>query len=252
MRDGPFRVCPNSVACPAQRARAIQHFASRNAFDIDGLGPSTIEALVDAGLVRNVANLFRLTGDDLRGLPRFGAVAARRLAAAINASRRVTLARFLAALGIPAVGDSTAKRLAERFRTLAAIRGASEAQLAATSGVGLAAARRIVAFLRRRSSAAVIDALLRNGVTVIQGRASATGALAGKTVAFTGTLDDITRTEAERFVEQHGGRAARTVTRTTNLVVAGAAPGSKLARAGTLGIPIVSGREFLRRYVSPR
>jgi DNA ligase (NAD+) len=206
---------------------------------------------VDAGLVGTVADLFTLTEDELRRLPRFGAVAARRLATAIDASRRVTLARFLAALGIPAVGLSTAKRLADRFGTLAAIRRASEARLAATPRVGLAAARQIAAFLRRPSSAAVVDGLLRHGVIVTPGRARATGALAGKTVVFTGTLATMTRTEAERLVEQHGGRAARTVTRTSDLVVAGVSPGSKLERARSSGIPIVSERDFLRR-VSPR
>jgi DNA ligase (NAD+) len=252
VRDGAFRVCPNRVACPAQRARAIQHFAARSAFDIDGLGPSTVEALLDAGFVRTIADLFTLTETDLRRLPRFGAVAARRLAAAIHASRRVTLARFLFALGIPALGASTAKRLAERFRTLAALRRTSEPQLAATPGVGRVAARQIVTFLRRPSSAAVIDALLQHVVIVAHGRAKAKGALSGKTVVFTGTLDTITRTEAERLVEQHGGRAGRTITSTTDLVVAGSAPGSKLQRARALRVPVVSGREFLRRYALPR
>jgi DNA ligase (NAD+) len=252
VREGPFRVCPNRVACAAQRARAIQHFAGRSAFDIDGLGPSTIEALLEAGLVRTVADLFTLTNANLRRLPRFGAVAAGRLTGAINASRRVTLARFLFALGMPAVGVATAKRLADRFHTLTALRRAGEAQLAATPGVGRAAARQIASFLKHPSSAAVVDALLRHGVIVTQGRAKATGALGGKTVVFTGTLDTVTRTEAEHLVEQHGGRAARTVTGTTDLVVAGAAPGSKLERARTFGIPIVSGREFLRRYAASR
>lgn len=248
VRDGPLRVCPNSVDCPAQRARAIQHFASRDGFDIDGLGPRTVQPLVDGGLVRTVADLFMLTDDDLRGLPRFGAVAASRLAEAINASRRVNLGRFLFALGIPAVGVATATLLAERFRSLSAIRRASEAQLAATPGVGPAAARQIVAFLRRPRSAAVVDALLRHGVTITASRAKAAGALAGTSVVFTGKLDTMTRTDAERLVRQHGGRAARTVTRTTDLVVTGARPGSKLARARALGVTIVSEREFLRSY----
>jgi DNA ligase (NAD+) len=114
------------------------------------------------------------------------------------------------------------------------------------------AARQIVTFLRRPSSAAVIDALLRHVVIAVQGRAKAKGALAGKTVVFTGTLDTITRTEAERLVEQQGGRAGRAITSTTDLVVAGSMPGSKLQRARALRVPVVSGREFLRRYAPPR
>jgi DNA ligase (NAD+) len=228
--------------------RAIEHFASREAFDIDGLGPSTVQLLVEHALVRTVADLFTITDDDLRGLPRFGAVAATRLAAAIKGARRVNLARFLFALGIPDVGTATAMRLAETFRTLGAIRRATEAQLAATPEVGSAAARQIVEFFQRRSSQAVIDALLRHGVRIVPQRARAAGTLTGQSVVFTGALDTMTRADAERLVEQHGGRAMRTVTRTTSLVVAGSAPGSKLDRAKALGIPILSEREFLRRY----
>lgn len=252
VRRGPFRLCPNSIACPAQRVRAIQHFASRDAFDIDGLGPSTVQLLVDRGLVRTAADLFTITDEDLRALPRFGPVAANRLIAAIDASRRVGLDRFLLALGIPAVGASMAKRLAEQLHTLTAVRRATGAQLAATPGVGPAAAREIATFFRRPSSQAVIDALLRHGVIVTPYRRKATGALAGRSVVFTGTLDTMTRAEAERLVERHGGHPARSVTRSTNLVVAGSAPGSKFNRARALGISIVSERTFLHRYASPR
>jgi DNA ligase (NAD+) len=252
VQRGPFRLCPNTIGCPAQRVRAIEHFASRDAFDIDGLGPSTIQLLVDHGLVRTVADLFTITDDDLRGLPRFGAVAATRLAAAIEAARRVTLARFLFALGIPDVGTATAGRLAERFRTLAALRRATEAQLAATPEVGAAAARQIVEFFKRPSSQAVIQALLEHGVTIVPQGGRAAGALTGQSVVFTGALDTMTRAAAERIVEQHGGRPMRTVTRTTSLVVAGAAPGSKLNRAKALRIPILTEQEFLRRYLTAR
>jgi DNA ligase (NAD+) len=252
VQRGPLRLCPNTIGCPAQRVRAIEHFASREAFDIDGLGPSTIHLLVEHGLVRTVADLFSITDDDLRALPRFGAVAATRLAAAIEAARRVNLARFLFALGIPDVGTATAARLAERFGTFAAIRRASEAQLAATPEVGAAAARQIVEFFKRPGSQAIIDALLQHGVKIIPQRARAAGALTGKSVVFAGALDTMTRADAERRVEQQGGRPMRTVTRATSLVVAGAAPGSKLERARALGIPILSEREFLRRYPSLR
>jgi DNA ligase (NAD+) len=252
VQRGPFRLCPNTLACPSQRIRAIEHFASRDAFDIDSLGPNTIELLVDRGLVRTAADLFTLTEDDLHALPRFGPVAAARLARSIEAARRVDLSRFLFALGIPDVGAATARRLAERFRTLAAIRRASVAQLAATPEVGPAAAREIVEFFKRPDSQAVIDALLRHGVTVVSPRARAGGALAGRAVVFTGTLDTMTRAEAERIVERHGGRPMRTVARGTTLVVAGSAAGSKLDRARALGIPVISEREFRRRFPTLR
>jgi DNA ligase (NAD+) len=252
VRRGPFRLCPNAIGCPAQRMRAIEHFASRDAFDIAGLGPSTIQLLVDRGMVRTVADLFTMTDDDLRVLPRFGAVAATRLAAALEAAKRVDLARFLFAVGIPDVGTATARRLSQRFRTLAAIRRAPEAQLAATPEVGSAAARQIVEFFKRPSSQAVIDALLQHGVRIVPQRARAARAMTGQSVVFTGALDTMTRADAERLVEQHGGRPMRTITRGTSLVVAGSAPGSKLDRAKALGIPILSEREFLRRYPNLR
>jgi DNA ligase (NAD+) len=252
VQRGPFRLCPNTIGCPAQRVRAIEHFASRDAFDIDGLGPSTIQLLVDHALVRTVADLFTITDDDLRVLPRFGAVAATRLAVAIKAARRVTLTRFLFALGIPDVGTATARQLAERFRTLAAIRRANEAQLAATPEVGFAAARQTVEFFKRPTSQAVIDALLRHGVAIVAQRARAAGALIGQSVVFTGALDSMTRADAERRVEQHGGRPMRAVTRATSLVVAGATPGSKLDRARALGIPVLSQQDFLRGYPNLR
>ena len=249
VQRGPFRLCPNTIGCPAQRVRAIQHFASRDAFDIDGLGPSTVQLLVEHGLVRTVADLFTITDNDLRALPRFGAVAASRLASAIDAGAaggpRSVPVRAWYPRGRYAV---TARRLAERFRTLAAIRRADASHLAATPDVGPATAREIAEFFKRSSSQAVIDALLRHGVTIVPHRAHADGALAGQSVVFTGTLDTMTRAEAERLVAQHGGRPMRAVTRTTSLVVAGSAPGSKLDRASSLGIPVVSEREFLRRY----
>jgi DNA ligase (NAD+) len=248
VRRGPFLLCPNGIGCPVQRARAIQHFASRDAFDIDGLGPSTVQLLVERGLTRTVADLFTMTDNDLRALPRFGPVAATRLASAIEGARRIPLHRFLFALGIPAIGAATAARLAERFQTLAAIRRASVARLAATPGVGPAAAREIADFFRQPGSQAVIEALLRHGVTVMPHRGRKPGALAGRSVVFTGTLDTMTRANAERLVERHGGRPARDVTRATDLVVAGTAPGSKLDRARAFGVPVVSERAFLRRY----
>jgi DNA ligase (NAD+) len=245
---GPFRLCPNTLGCPAQRVRVIQHFASRNAFDIDGLGPSTVEALVDAGLVRTVADLFALTDDDLRTLPRFGAVAANRLTAAIGAARQMALDRFLYALGIPTVGAATAAVLAEDFKTLHAVRTASAARLAAARGIGPATAHEIARFFRRPENQAVMDTLLRHGVTVVPHPTWKAGARGARTVVFTGTLQAMSRADARRLVEQRGGRAGDRVTRATALVVAGSGPGATLQRARELAVPVIAEREFLRRY----
>lgn len=176
VRDGPRLRCPNSFACRAQLVRAIQHFASRDALDIHGLGPATVEALVNAGLVRSVADLFALTDADLRTLERFGAVSASHLATAIGAARRVDLVRLLTGLGIPDVGATTARHLAERFHTLEAVRSASVKELAAAPGVGRAAAGQIAGFFRTPSARAVLDALKRHGLTVLLGRTVASPA----------------------------------------------------------------------------
>jgi DNA ligase (NAD+) len=225
--------------------RAIQHFASRGALDIRGLGPATVETLVSAGLVRSVADLFVLTGADLRKLERFGAVAASHLAAAIDAARRVELVRLLTGLGIPDVGTTTARRLAERFRTLEAIRAASTEQLAVTPAVGRAAARQIATFFRTPGTRAVLDALKRHGLIVLPMRGGRSGPLAGKTVVFTGALTAMTRDRAERLVEALGGHAARTVTRNTDWVIAGALPGTKLREARGAGVPVMTERRFM-------
>jgi DNA ligase (NAD+) len=245
VRDGPRLRCPNTFGCPAQLARALQHFASRHAVDIRGLGPATVEALIDAGLVRSVADLFALTVADLRKVERFGAVSAANLASAIRAATRIDLARLLTGLGIPGVGATTARRLAERFHALAAVRQASSDELAATAGIGAAAAPQIAAFFRTASTRAVLDALERHGVTTATSQARRAGPLAGKTVVFTGTLDAMTRRDAERLVDRLGGRAGGTIGRHTHLVVAGRAPGAKLQQARAAGGQILSEREFL-------
>jgi DNA ligase (NAD+) len=247
VRQGPLAVCPNHIRCPAQLARTIQHVASRDAFDIEGLGPSTVRRLIDRGLVRGVADLFAITADDLRALPRFGPVAAARLATAIGARRRVSLGRLLVALGIPGVGVASARRLADRFRTLPAIRRASVRALAATPGIGASAGEQVAAFFRRRDTKALIAALRGNGVRVAPHPSHGQGVFAGQSVVFTGTLDTMTRNDAERLVERHGGRALRAVTHDTDFVVAGGAPGGKSRRAQALGVPVLTERQFLRR-----
>ena len=244
VRDGPRLRCPNSIGCRAQLIRAIQHCASRDALDIHGLGPATVEALVNAGLIRSVADLFVLTDADLRPLERFGAVSAVHLAAAIDAARRVGLVRLLTGLGIPDVGTTTARHLAERFHTLEAVQKASVKQLATTSGIGRSAGEHIATFFRTPSTLSVLDALQRHGVTVLPMRGRRSGALAGKTVVFTGALEGMTRGRAERLIEKLGGHVARTVSQNTDLVVVGAAPGRKLRQARAARVPVMSEREF--------
>ena len=246
VRDGPFDRCPNGLACPAQLKRAIAHFGSRSALDIPGLGAETVDALVSAGLVRSVADLFALRAADLAALRRFGRISAANLVAAIARARRTTLWRFLNALGIPGVGAETARRLAAHFGSLRAIRGASESAIRRTPGAGPAVAAHVAAFLRQRENARVIDGCLRRGLVVTGGGAPARGSLAGRVVVFTGGLSGMTREQAEERVRAAGGRTATSVGPRTNLVVAGDEPGSKFDRARRLGVRVVDERAFRR------
>jgi DNA ligase (NAD+) len=251
VHEGPMDRCPNGLACPAQLNRAIAHFGSRHALDIQGLGEETVEALVSSGLVRSVADLFALRPADLVTLERFGQVSARNLIDAIDRARTAPLWRFLNALGIPGVGAKTARDLADQFGSLAAIRAASEAALRRTSGIGQVAARDIAAFFRQGTVRRIIDQCLRRGLKLTGPERARRGPLAGKTVVFTGTLASMTRNEAEERARQLGARTASTVTRHTDLVVAGDSPGAKYDRARALGIRVIDEKEWGQTGVKP-
>jgi DNA ligase (NAD+) len=246
VHEGPFDRCPNGLACPAQLKRTIQHFGSREALDIRGLGPETVEALVSAGLVRSVADLFALTRDDLLEVARFGETSASNLIDAIGKAKHPPLWRLLNALGIPGVGAQTARDLAEHCRTLERVQSADEATLMAAPGIGPAVARDIVEFLCRPSNRRVIDSCRRRGVRAVGSTAGHRGPLAGKTVVFTGGLESMTREEAEERARSSGAHTARQVSAETDLVVAGIGPGSKFARARTLGVRTIDEGQFQR------
>ena len=243
VQEGPFDRCPNGLACPAQLKRTIQHYASRNALDIRGLGPETVDALVSQGLVHSVADLFALTREDLLKVERFAEVSAANLLKAIDRAKRPPLWRFLHALSIPSVGVQTARDLAEHFGTLDRVRAASEADLSAVPGIGPTVSREVAEFFRRSVNRRVIDSCLERGVQVLGG-AARRGPLAGKTVVFTGGLESMTRDDAEEQARARGARTARSVSAATDLVIAGAAPGSKYEKARALGVRIIDEREF--------
>ncbi|MGE0463093.1 MAG: NAD-dependent DNA ligase LigA [Vicinamibacterales bacterium] len=245
-RAGPFDSCPNGLACPAQLKGGLQHFASRDALDIRGLGRETIDALVSAGLVRSVADLFTLTRQDLLKVERFAELSAANLLHAIDRATRPRLWRFLYALGIPGVGAQIARDLADHFGTLERVRSAGEAALTAVPGVGPAIARDVACFFRRPATRRVIDLCLRRGVQVAGTAARRRGRLSGKTVVFTGGLESMTREEAEERARASGARISRSVGAATDLLVAGAKPGSKHARARALGIRTIDERAFRR------
>jgi DNA ligase (NAD+) len=246
VHEGPFDRCPNGLACPAQLKRTIQHFASRDALDIRGLGPETVDALVSGGLVRSVADLFALTPDDLISLERFADVSATNLLRAIERARHPSLWRFLNALGIPGVGAQTARDLADHFGTLDRLQSADEASLAAAPGVGPAVARDVVEFFSRRFTRRVIELCRRRGVRIAASVPARRAPLVGKTVVFTGGLESMTREQAEERARASGARTARSVSAETDLVVAGSEPGSKYAKARSLGVRVIDERQFQR------
>lgn len=246
VREGPIDRCPNAVTCPAQLRGSVRHFGSRAALDIRGLGRETVDELVSSRLVRNVADLFFLREQDLRSLARFGAISAHNLVQAIDKARHTELARFIYALGIPGVGAESARDLADHFRDLSRLVHADEAALRSVSGIGAVTAGQIAGFFRRPASRRMIDACRRGGLVLAPPPKPRAGSLAGRMVVFTGALDRLTRAEAEALVRRAGGRAAASVGARTDLVVAGAAPGSKYERARRLGVTILDEPAFLK------
>jgi DNA ligase (NAD+) len=242
---GPFLRCPNRFGCPAQLRGRLIHFARRNAFDIAGIGEETAAALVASGLVRTPADMFRLREEDLETLPRFAEIAAAKLIHAIHAHRQIDLDRFLVALAIPGVGSATARGLAERFGSLAALRRASLGALASVSGVGARTAEEIRTYFANRRNARVIDELLAAGVRV-RSLERPSGPLRGMRFVFTGALERMTRDEAAELVRTLGGIVQTDVSQTTDYVVTGDEPGSKLDRARRLGRKTIDEKRFLR------
>jgi DNA ligase (NAD+) len=244
VREEPYVAhrCINPF-CPAQRLERLRHFAARGAMDIDGMGTSTLQQLLDRGLVSEPADLYRLTFEDLKGLERFADKSAQNLYDRVRASQTPALGRFLYALGIPQVGGATADLLAGHFGSLARLRSATEDDLLAVEGIGPNMAREIRLFFAGHGGE-LIDHLLTAGVRPQEAEIPTEGPLTGKTFVFTGTLARITRPEAEELVRGLGGRAAGGVSSKTDYVVAGEAAGSKLEKAQRLKVAVLSEDEF--------
>jgi DNA ligase (NAD+) len=239
--------CPNET-CPGRHRESLVHFVSRNAMDIRGLSEARVTQLIEAGLVRTAADLYRLSAKDLEPLDGFAARSAEQLVAAIDASRSQPLARVLFALGITHVGEEAAKALARRFGTAAALEAATREEIEEVRGIGPVIAESVTDWFGRGRNRVLIEDLRANGVAMEEPQAPvAGGALRDAVVVLTGTLPTLSRADATRVVEGAGGKVTSSVSRNTTFVVAGDEAGSKMDRARALGIEVIDEAELLRR-----
>ncbi|MEM7283670.1 MAG: NAD-dependent DNA ligase LigA, partial [Pseudomonadota bacterium] len=240
--------CTGGLFCPAQRKEAIRHFASRRAMDIDGLGEKIIDQLVERDLVQTPADLYGLTLEQLSGLERMGEKSAMNLIQAFEVSKRAELDRLIYALGIREVGEATAQALADFFQSMDSLAQADEETLQQVPDVGPVVAQRIVSFFAQPHNREVIHGLLQAGVQYEAPTADATeqsAAFADKTFVLTGSLSDMTRDEAKKRITAKGGKVTGSVSNKTDFLVAGEKAGSKLRKAESLNVTVLSEEDLL-------
>lgn len=239
--------CTAGLFCPAQRKQALLHFAGRHAMDIEGLGEKLVDQLVDQGLVKTLADIYRLDLETLSGLERMAEKSAANVLKAIDKSRKTTMPRFIFALGIRNVGETTAKDLARHFGKLDALMEAGEERLQEAPDVGPVVAASIAHFFREPHNREVIGRMREAGVTWPESdpAPAASLPLSSKTFVLTGTLPGLSREEAKARIEASGGKVAGSVSKKTDYVVAGSDPGSKLEKARELGVPVLDERGLL-------
>jgi len=244
---GPYTVCPNAFGCPAQLAGRLEHFGSRDALDIEGLGEETARLFVREGVIESLPGLFDLTAAEVEALEGFAEKSARNLIEAIEASSTVELRRFLYGLGIPEVGSTVARDLARHFGSLGALREAGPEALEEVDGVGPKMAEGIAGFFADERNAGLLDALAER-VEIVEPElpgAPEERPLDGRRFVFTGSLDGFTRGEAQEAVERLGARATSSVSGATDVLVAGDSPGSKLDRAREEDVEIMNEADFV-------
>lgn len=242
--DGAFLRC-TGAECPAQLSRNIAHFVSRDAMDIDGLGAAIVDALIEKGLIKSPADIYYLTLDDVKSLWKAGSTAAKKLLAAIEASKEQDVSRLIYALGIRQVGAKTGKVLASAFRNLDGLMAASVEELTEVPDVGAVTAENIYQWFRQEQSRHMVERLRQAGVNFESKRVITDARFAGKTFVLTGALSKFTREEATEKIELLGGKASGSVSKKTSFVVVGENAGSKERKARELGIPILTEDEFL-------
>ena len=237
--------CPNTD-CPARQRETIYHFCSRNALNIDGVGPKIIDALMDAGLVQDYADLFTLKIEDIQNLDRFAEVSSANTIKAIAERKNVPLARFIYGLGIMHVGEETARVLAQHFHTLKKISEASEEALTAVEDVGPVVAQSIFEWFNRPYHQNILKKFEKAGLKIIEDKGIVRGKLFGKTFVITGTLDSMSREEAGQKIRSLGGKVSSSVSKETSYILSGSDPGSKYDKAEKLNVKILDEQEFLK------
>lgn len=225
--------------------RNLIHFASRNAMDIDGLGPAILEQLVEQGLVHSPADLYDLTEEPLAKLERLGEKSAANLVASIARSKENDLSRVLFALGISNIGEKAAAALAQHFGSMEQLERALPDEIQQIEGFGQVMAQSVADFLAEPRNREQIDRLRQAGVNLQSLRQKKGDSLSGKTFVLTGTLPTLKRSQAKEMIEERGGKVAGSVSKKTHFVVAGEEAGSKLTKAQELGVPVITEQELL-------
>jgi DNA ligase (NAD+) len=240
--------CIGGLFCAAQRKEAIKHYASRKALDIEGLGDKLVEQMVEQGLIDSIADLYHLSLEQLAGLERMAEKSARNLLDALDQSKQTTLARFIYALGIREVGEATAEALAAYFGAINAIMDADVEALQQVEDVGPVVAENIRHFFDQKKNRVIVEKILLQGVNWPQQDAAPQQlqTLEGKTYVISGTLDGLSRDQAASLLKARGARVSGSVSAKTTAVISGENPGSKVAKAGELGVEILDQEEFER------
>jgi len=239
--------CSGGLVCAAQRKEAIKHFASRKALDIDGLGDKLVEQMVDAGMIDSIDDLYHLVLVQVAGLERMAEKSAQNLLNALENSKSTTLARFIYALGIREVGETTAESLANHFASIEALQAADIENLQTVDDVGPVVAENVWSFFQQSQNLAVVNNLLAQGIhwpviEIIKDISELS--LAGKTYVITGTLEDLSRDQAAALLKERGAKVSGSVSAKTTAVIAGEKPGSKVTKAESLGIPVLDQTAF--------
>ncbi|MGM9643225.1 MAG: NAD-dependent DNA ligase LigA [Eubacteriales bacterium] len=237
--------CTNA-ACPAQLSRSIEHFASRGAMDIDGLGPQIVELLIGADLIKNVADLYLLRAEDIAALDRMGELSANNLISSIERSKNAGLERLIFALGIRNIGEVAAASLAKKFRTLDGCMAASFDELCAIEDFGAVTANCVIDYFSHPTNIELCRRLIDLGLLTQATSKAVDDSLAGLTFVLTGTLPTMGRSEASALIKERGGKTAGSVSKKTSYVVAGEEAGSKLTKAHELGVPVIDEAQLLK------